>query len=330
MPPADHLWPIDDAWNFHAGGGQFRTIQLFTDALGARYGRPASVEDYALKSQLMAYEGERAMFEAFARNKYASTGVIQWMLNNAWPSMIWHLYDYYLRPGGGYFGTKKACEPVHVQYSYDDRSIVLVNGGRNPSGGKVVVKVMNLDLSERFSRAVTLDVGPDTNARVLTLPDLTDLSSTYFLDLRLVSLSGHLISSNFYWLTTTPDDLDWEKSTWFTTPVKAYADFTALQKLPAAKVTASMTVASRGDERQFNVTVRNPGKSLAFFVRLQVTKADGAEVLPVLWQDNYIVLLPGESRVLTATCNAADVGASRPKLVISGWNVSRQVIQAGR
>ncbi len=69
----------------------------------------------------MTYEGERAMFEAYGRNKYTSTGVVQWMLNNAWPSIIWHLYDWYLRPGGGYFGTKKACEPLHVQYSYDDQ-----------------------------------------------------------------------------------------------------------------------------------------------------------------------------------------------------------------
>ena len=75
----------------------------------------------------MAYEGERAMFEAYGRNKYTATGVIQWMLNNAWPSLIWHLYDFYLRPGGGYFGTKKANEPLHVQYSYDDRSIAVVN-----------------------------------------------------------------------------------------------------------------------------------------------------------------------------------------------------------
>ena len=111
MLPADHLWPIDDVWNYHAGGGQFRTIQTFTDALTARYGAATSIEDYALKAQLMTYEGERAMFEGYARNQFTSTGVIQWMLNNAWPSMIWHLYDYYLRPGGGYFGTKKACEP---------------------------------------------------------------------------------------------------------------------------------------------------------------------------------------------------------------------------
>jgi len=101
---------------YHAGGGPFHDLKVFTDALNARYGAASSVEEYARKSQMMAYETHRAMFEAFGRNKYTSTGVIQWMLNNAWPSMIWHLYDWYLRPGGSYFGAKKACEPLHVQY----------------------------------------------------------------------------------------------------------------------------------------------------------------------------------------------------------------------
>ena len=119
MLPAEHLWPIDDWWNFHAGGGQFRDIRVFSEALNARYGTATGLEDFAFKSQLMTYEAMRAMFEAFSRNKYTSTGVIQWMLNNAWPSLIWHLYDYYLRPGGGYFGAKKAMEPIHPLYSYD-------------------------------------------------------------------------------------------------------------------------------------------------------------------------------------------------------------------
>ena len=128
MLPEDHLWPIDACWNYHAGGGQFRDLKrLHRGAERALRRRRDRCEDYARKAQVMAYEGHRAMFEAFGRNKYTSTGVIQWMLNNAWPGMIWHLYDYYLRPGGSYFGTKKACEPLHVQYSYDDRSVVVVN-----------------------------------------------------------------------------------------------------------------------------------------------------------------------------------------------------------
>ena len=64
MLPKEHLWPIDDWWNYHAGGGEFKDIHVFTDALNARYGNATGLEDYTFKSQLMGYEGIRAMFEA--------------------------------------------------------------------------------------------------------------------------------------------------------------------------------------------------------------------------------------------------------------------------
>jgi hypothetical protein len=127
MMPMERLWPVNEFWNYHSAGERFQTMDRYNEAMEKTYGKPVGLEDYIRKSQAMAYDGERAMFEAYARNKYTSTGVVQWMINNAWPSMIWHLYDYFLRPGGGYFGTKKACEPLHVQYSYDDRSVVLIN-----------------------------------------------------------------------------------------------------------------------------------------------------------------------------------------------------------
>jgi len=109
--PKDHLWPIDEYWNFHAGRERFETVNVFTEALNKRYGTATSLDDYERKAQAQAYDNERSMFEAYGRNKYVSTGVIQWMLNNAWPSLIWHLYDYYLVPGGGFFGTKRRWRP---------------------------------------------------------------------------------------------------------------------------------------------------------------------------------------------------------------------------
>jgi len=186
MLPAEHLWPIDAWWNYHAGGGQFKDIHVFTEALNARYGAASSAEEYARKAQMMSYEGERAMFEAFGRNKYTSTGVIQWMLNNAWPGLIWHLYDWYLRPGGSYFGAKKACEPLHVQYSYDDRGVVVVNSYYQPFANmKVVARVLNLDMTEKFIRDVKVDLEEDSSTRALTLPEIEGLSSTYFVSLEL-------------------------------------------------------------------------------------------------------------------------------------------------
>src|SRR2546428_11388509 len=164
--PEDRLWPIDEYWNFAAGGGHFKTLDVFTAALNARYGMATGVEDYALKAQAMTYEGNRAMFEAYARNKYISTGVIQWMLNNAWPSLIWHLYDYYLVPGGGYFGTKKAMERLHVQYGYDDQSVAVVNDTfQERRGGKGRARVYSLDAKLLAEKEETVDVPADAAAK---------------------------------------------------------------------------------------------------------------------------------------------------------------------
>ena len=203
MVGKDHLWPMDSVWDYHAGGGAFKDIHVFSDALNARFGAATSAEDYAVKAQMQTYEGVRAMYEAYSRNKYTSTGVIQWMLNNAWPSMIWHLYDFYLRPGGGYFGAKKAMEPLHPVYGYDDHSVWLVSSQYEDAKGlKLTAQVLNLDMSEKFSKEISLDAAADSTNKILTLPDIDGLSPTYFLVLRLQDSSGKLVGSNFYWLST--------------------------------------------------------------------------------------------------------------------------------
>ena len=250
------------------------------------------------------------MFEAYSRNKYTSTGVIQWMLNNAWPSMIWHLYDFYLRPGGGYFGAKKAMEPLHPVYGYDDHSVWVVSSQYEDAKGlKLTTKVLNLDMTEKFSKEVSLDAAADSTNKILTLPDIDGLSPTYFLVLRLQDSSGKLVGSNFYWLSTKPETLDWEKSNWYTTPTSSYADYTALSQLPKVKLKVADHTERKGEEAITHVTLENPSKSLAFFVRLKVNKGKGGdEILPVVWQDNYISLLPGEKREVTATYRAAGTG----------------------
>jgi exo-1,4-beta-D-glucosaminidase len=323
MLPKDHLWPIDDWWNYHAGGGQFKDLHVYTDALTARYGKAETLEDYALKAQLMNYEGIRAMFEAYSRNKYTSTGVIQWMLNNAWPSMIWHLYDYYLRPGGGYFGAKRALEPLHPLYSYDDHSVWVVSSRYDDVLSlKLISKIYNLDMTEKFSQESSVDAAADSTNKVLTLPVLTDASPVYFLVLRLEDSTGKLVGSNFYWLSTKPESLDWEKSNWFTTPTSSFADYTALSQLPKEDLKIASRTERQGEESVTHVTVENPGKALAFFVHLKVDKGKGGEeILPVIWEDNYFSLLPGEKREVTATYRTAELGSTKPDVEVSGWNV---------
>jgi len=322
MIPKEHLWPIDDYWNYHAGGGQFKNIIVFTDALNSRYGTAKDVRDYALKSQLMTYEGQRAMFEAYAGNRYTSTGVIQWMLNNAWPSLIWHLYDYYLIPAGGYFGTKKACEPIHVQYSYDDKSVVAVNTTNQPQRKlKVTAQVYDIRLVEKFSKAIDLDMAADSNVKVFSIPQISDLSATWFLKLTLQNATGQIVSSNFYWLSTADDVLDKTKTKWYYTPVTSYADMTQLEKLPPVKLGVSGRVARRGREEIARVTLSNPSRSLAFFVHLQIKHGSSErDVLPVVWEDNYVSLLPGERREITATYKVRDLDNAAAFLKVEGWN----------
>lgn len=323
MVGKDHLWPVDDFWNYHAGGGAFKDLHVFTNALTARYGPLNSAEEYTSKAQAQDYEGIRAMYEAYSRNKYTSTGVIQWMLNNAWPSVIWHLYDYYLRPAGSYFGAKKAMQPLNPVYGYDDHSVWLVSSQYQDARGlKLTARVLNLDMTEKFSKELTLDAPADSTQKVLPLPEIDGLTPTYFLDLRVEDGNGKLVGSNFYWLSTKPETIAWEDSNWFTTPTSSYADYTALAQLPKVKLNVASHTEHRGEEEVTRVTLENPSKSLAFFVRLKVDKGSGGEeILPVIWSDNYVSLLPGERRALTATYNAAALGKSQASVEVKGWNV---------
>jgi exo-1,4-beta-D-glucosaminidase len=323
MVGKDHLWPIDDVWNYHAGGGEFKTINVFKEALEERYGKSDNVEDFAIKSQMQTYEGVRAMYEAYSRNKYQSTGVIQWMLDNAWPSMIWHLYDYYLRPGGGYFGAKRAMEALHPLYGYDDHSIWLVSSQYEDAKGlKLTTKIYNLDMTEKFSQESNVDAPADSTAKIFTLPEIDGLSPTYFVVLRVEDQTGKLVGSNFYWLSTKPETLDWAKSTWYMTPTASYADFTAIAQLPKVKLNESSRTEMHGNEAVTHVTLTNPTKSLAFFIRLKVDRGQkGEEILPVVWEDNYVSLLPGEKREITATYRAKELEGAKPSVEVSGWNV---------
>ena len=347
--PANHLWPMergksrlsetgqpslsnDTIWNFHSGSGKFKNLlETFNAALNAQYGPPNDFDDYNRKSQAMAYDGERAMFEAYSRNKYTSTGVIQWMLNNAWPSLIWHLYDYSLEPAGGYFGAKKANESVHIMYSYDDRSIVVVNSTyKQISELNASVRVVDFNLKELFSQEKTVDVDIDGVEKVLQIPEApSDVEPTvYFVQLSLKDAPGRLLSSNFYWLSTKKTKFDWEKTSRArSTPIASYEDMTRLLDLPKTHLEATAYLLRAKDGESVQVRLKNTSASLAFQVRLAIEKGGkGEEILPVLWEDNYVSLLPEEERTVEARFPDRHSIGSHPTLKISGWNIEPETL----
>ena len=327
MLPAEHVVPDDPVWNYHAGSERFQNLRHFEDAMNAIYGAPSDLADYERKSQAMAYDSERAMFEAYSRNKYGSTGVIQWMLNNAWPSLIWHLWDYYLQPAGGYFGAKKACEPLHVQYSYDDRSVAVVNSTYQPGLNlSVTAKLFDSALHERFSATLPVDVPADGVTKAGAFPEgaFDPASPVYFVDLVLKDNFGKELSTNFYWLSAKKNIYDWaaEDNDAFT-PVKSYEDFTALQSLPSAgKISVGAGVLSGAGGPLVRAMLQNRSDHLAFQIHLGIRrKNEGADILPVLWSDNYFSLMPGESRAVTAQFLSPDALSGETELRVTGWNI---------
>lgn len=315
-----HLWPPDACWTLHCGGGPFKDRDLFDTALSARYGAPRDLEDYVWKSQMACYEAERAMFEAYTRRKYRATGVIQWMLNNAWPSLIWHLWDHSLRAAGGYFGTKKACEPLHIQYDDGENSVSVVSDLPEATPTlKARVRLLDLRLDERFRHESELRVPADGVATVCQLPAREGLSRTHFLLLELTTVDGTLQSRNFYWLSSERDVIDQAKANWYMAPLSAFADFHALAELPEASLSLERQHLS---ERVGDIVVRlrNTGTALAFFTRLRLLTAVGHEVLPAHFSDNYVSLLPGEciSVVVRDARSSGNRGAPAAKVEAAG------------
>ena len=320
--PESSWWPIDDEWRFHAALGKFAQYDAFNQAMDATYGEAKDAAGYNLQAQWMAYDGERAMFEAYGANKYVATGVIQWLLNNAWPSFFWHLYDYYLVPGGGYFGTKKANEPLHVQYRYDNANVVVVNSTLKRYDDLAVrARIFALDGTELWSQRATLCIGPDSVARAITVPQQ---KATTFLQLELRNVEGKSISENVYALPSTLAELDWAKSTYVYTPAKRYAEMLDLRDMAKSHVTA--WVAQGKSSGDFSIMLRNDGRAVAFCLQLRATEGEkDMDLAPVLWSDNYISLVPGEARAVTVHLAGKDAG--HPKFKLEGWNLPSQAIR---
>jgi exo-1,4-beta-D-glucosaminidase len=190
--------------------------------------------------------------------------------------------------------------------------------------------VYDIDLKEKFSRVIDLDLPADDNVKAFVVPQAPDLSGTYFLRLMLQNNHGETVSENFYWLSTRDDVLNWQRSAWWYTPTSSYADMTQLQKLQPAKLAVSGSAMRRGGEEIAHLTVSNPGSSLAFFIHLQIKAGHGGkEVLPVIWQDNYFSLLPGESRELTGSYKIKDVQGAT-SVDVESWNGPSQVVPLSR
>ncbi|CAN5784907.1 carbohydrate-binding protein [soil metagenome] len=334
--PADKLWPINDAWSFHAGSNTSNAqLAGIRTAIVRRYGSSGSAEEFARKAQLAHYESTRAQFEAFAANGWANHKMtIYWMLNNHWPSFFGNLFDYYLRPGGAYYGAKTGLRPLSVvfdSYATGDHSqakVTVVNQTPQDASG-LRVRVRTYDLAGRVRDDRTtdgIDVASGAATQALALPRIAVNSSVYFVRCELVDKAGTVVSENVYWQSKKRDDVgDPRNDAAFELKQASWADMTALNSM--AKVPLDIRAERAAEDGHDAVTIKlsNPSQKVAFFERAEVLASrDGDEILPIEYSDNYVTVFPGETVQLKAV---VPPGGGEPAWVrVSGYNTDPVVV----
>ncbi|MBA4276993.1 MAG: hypothetical protein C0430_09530 [Flavobacterium sp.] len=324
MIPEDKLWPINEAWNYHCthSAVAFRNLDVNTLNLENRYGKAKDLQDYLKKSDALAYEAMSGMFEGFRARIPQSTGLIQWMLNSAWPSFYWQLYDYYLLPTSSYYATRKANNINQLIYDYAKNEIVAVNESLNLEKNlKAQIQIFDFNSKLLKTETVPFDINSITSKPILKLDNY---SEGVFLDLKLFDEKGIQIASNFYWLSNKKDVFDWEKTFWGNTPLKEYADFTKLNELPKSEIVTKIATKTIGKNVELQVTLENTNSKTAFFTNLKIVDNSGNTLFPVFWDDNYVSVLPNEKRTIKCIIPKNLISNTKTQLVISGWNIDEQ------
>ncbi len=324
MIPPESLWPINDTWEYHCGRHEFQTLNRYNSAMNERFGKPVTLEEYCIKAQLLNYESIRPMFEAFQVNRYDATGIIQWMLNSSWPKLIWQLYGFDLLPNAALYGTRKALQPLQAIYDYGRNEIVVSNSSlQSHENLNLKVRVLNPGMKELLARDIPFGIGIDDSKVVFNIPDnISGLEKTYFLDLRINSESGEILSINQYLLSTVKDEPDWNRTYWVHTPTKIHQDLRQINKLPAVKLVSDLGFTPANEKMDLVIEVENPSGNLALSVELMLLDAETDHfVAPVYLDDNYFSLLPGEKRTISGYCYLNDLNSKSLKLKVSGLNI---------
>jgi hypothetical protein len=304
--PAPDLWPISDVWAYHdwhqTGNG---AVASYMKAMDEELGPATSLEDFERKAQMLQYVSYRAILEGFNADLWKSNSArMFWMTQPAWPSSAWQIFSSDYDTHAAFYGTKKASEPVHVQMNLPDFKVMVINNGRTSlEGATVHARVTTLDNKLVSEKKAVVSAGAGLTADAFTLdlaPAMTNGVALVSLDV--TSASGEVMSRNFYWQG------------------RDEGSYRALAGMAQVKVGAKATSRTDGADRVTTVDLVNQGTIAAIETKLTLFGSNGAQVLPALFTDNYVSLLPGESRRIEVRYPAsAAKGAVTVRL--RGWNV---------
>jgi len=260
------------------------------------YGGAATAAGWVNLAQFINYTGYRAMFEAQGKNRM---GLLIWMSHPCWPSFVWQTYDYYFDPTAAYFGAKKASEPLHIQWNPATDMVEVVNySGREARALTAQVEILNLDGSVKWRKTADLDSPEDSDVTPIKMEYPAGLSGVHFIRLKLTRGSD-AISENFYWRGVEE------------------GNYLALRDLPKVKLEAATRVDRRGGQWVLTTELRNPSPAPVLMVHLKVVReTSGDRILPAIYSDNYIALMPGERRTIRTEVSHADTRGEKPAIVV--------------
>jgi len=308
MIPQKDWESINDDWVQHDLGKGPSNGDLYPDQLNKRYGTALNLADFVHKAQLANYEAFRAMYEGYFIDLFhPTTGILTWMSNPAQPSFVWQLYSWDLEPNSSLFATKKACEPVHIMLNESTWHFHVINNQALPlSGATASVVVYNMDGTVAHNNEMKVEAPASAAIDLGAMKWPTNLTKIHFIKLQLHDAAGQLLSDNFYWRGTAGNG----------------ANLQDIQTLPVVKLEALVKRRDAGGKCLFDVTVRNPSGNIALMTHLQLRrKSTGERVLPVYYSDNYISLVPKDSKTITIEAAAADLKGDKPLVVFDGWNI---------
>jgi hypothetical protein len=304
-------WPIDDVWayhDWHASGNGDSTP--FMAQIQTEFGAATSLEDFERKAQMLNYVDHRAIFEGMNAHLWApNSGRMLWMTQPAWPSNYWQILSHDYDTQASFYGVKKACEPVHVQLDLSNYDITVVNTTTDALTGLTVsAKVYSLDNKTLFQHDERRDVGPDSSIEGFKI-ELAPLflNGVLLVKLELRDSGGKLLSDNLYWLGSDGPS------------------YRQLDRLPAAAVASSGSYSRSGDSIQVHVRLENRGGVVALENKLTLLDSAGARILPAYYSDNYVSLLPGETRNIDIEYPVT-AAQGAPHLGIRGWNLASATI----
>lgn len=173
--PQENWWPRDEMWNKHYfGQNAFNAAPDRYDAtINKSYGKPKGIEDYCRKAQLVNIESNKAMYEGWLDRMWEdASGIMTWMGQSAYPCMVWQTYDYYYDLTGAFWGSKSACEPLHILWNPVTDGVKIANTtARDMEGMTAEVKVYNMDgkLVPAYTQSATVHSPSSSTVQCFTI-----------------------------------------------------------------------------------------------------------------------------------------------------------------